>query len=202
MILEQLGLLITLCYVLILIFFTLRYRNILVLFILILTVIGLGSRSEARAPWLVLLSQINLGLLTYCLYDYMKSKQTLKTLTAVQHSQAILQAAEYAIIGVTLDGTINNWSASAQQLYGFTAAQMIGKNIDELTPEKYRGEYAKVISKVTKGSKVDGYRTRRLKANGQEITVEVTITPVFNADGDKVIAAASISREVQDDRAN
>ena len=50
------------------------------------------------------------------------------------HFSAIVNSSQDAIIGKTLDGIVTSWNPGAERLYGFTAAEMIGRPISNLTP--------------------------------------------------------------------
>ena len=57
---------------------------------------------------------------------------------AIEHTAARLAAIIYssmdAIVAKTLDGTITNWNPAAERLYGYSAPEMIGKNVTTLFP--------------------------------------------------------------------
>ena len=53
----------------------------------------------------------------------------------------IVNSSEDAILGATLEGIIASWNASAERLYGYTAAQMIGQRIDRLYRLSSRTNY-------------------------------------------------------------
>jgi diguanylate cyclase (GGDEF)-like protein/PAS domain S-box-containing protein len=47
---------------------------------------------------------------------------------------ALLDSAEEAILSVSLDGTIETWSAGAERVYGYTAKEMTGQSFNRLLP--------------------------------------------------------------------
>jgi PAS domain S-box-containing protein len=47
---------------------------------------------------------------------------------------ALLDSAEEAILSVSLDGTIETWSAGAERLYGYTTGEMTGQSLSRLLP--------------------------------------------------------------------
>jgi two-component system sensor kinase FixL len=55
--------------------------------------------------------------------------------------RALLDAAVDAIIVIDHKGRIEQFSVSAERIFGYTAAEVIGQNVDALMPEPYRAEH-------------------------------------------------------------
>src|SRR5205085_1571318 len=51
-----------------------------------------------------------------------------------QQVAAIVESSDDAIIGKTLDGIVTSWNPAAELLYGYSAADMIGRPISLLLP--------------------------------------------------------------------
>src|SRR6185503_3856507 len=49
-----------------------------------------------------------------------------------RHLSAIVESSDDAIIGIRLDGVIVTWNRGAERLYGYTAEEAMGNNIDML----------------------------------------------------------------------
>ena len=64
------------------------------------------------------------------------------------HFSAIVNSSQDAIIGKTLDGIITSWNPGAEHLYGYTAAEMIGKPISTLTPPDRADEIEALLARL------------------------------------------------------
>ena len=53
-----------------------------------------------------------------------------------------------AIITVSLDGIITSWNKGAEQIYGYSAEEILGKNASILAPDNLKGEIKKLIEKI------------------------------------------------------
>ena len=53
---------------------------------------------------------------------------------------AVVESSNDAIITKTLDGTITAWNRAAERLFGFTAAEAVGKSIDIIVPPDRHAE--------------------------------------------------------------
>ncbi|HEX8629022.1 MAG TPA: ATP-binding protein [Catenuloplanes sp.] len=119
---------------------------------------------------------------------------------AVQDVQlaSIVRSSHDAIVGMTGAGIITSCNEAGARLYGYTAAELIGKPADVLVPPDRRGDEAGVLERILAGDVVEGYRTERLRQDGSVITVQVTISPIV--DGATVLGAATIAHRVTDER--
>ena len=103
-----------------------------------------------------------------------------------------------AILSKTLDGVITSWNAGAEKLFGFSAAEAIGQPITLIIPEDRLHEEAEIIGKLRAGERVDRFETVRRRSDGEPVHIEVTISPVRNAEGE-IIGASKIARDIGED---
>ena len=111
---------------------------------------------------------------------------------------AIVAASDDAIIGATLDGVITDWNAAAERLFGFDAAQAVGKRVRELiVPGDREEEEREVDRKVAQGNRVGAFETLRRQRDGTLIDVSVTAAPILSGAGHCV----GVAKTVRDVRA-
>lgn len=108
---------------------------------------------------------------------------------------AIVESSEDAIVGKTLDGIINAWNPAAERLYGYTAAEVVGRPISTLMPEDRRNEMAEILGRIRRGERVEHFETTRLTKAGERVEVSMSVSPIKDAAGN-VIGAAKIAREI------
>jgi PAS domain S-box-containing protein len=109
---------------------------------------------------------------------------------------ALVESSEDAIISQTLDGVVTSWNPAAERLYGWSAAEALGRHIDFLVPPDKQEELAAVMALLRRGERVRHLDTVRLHREGARMDVSLTISPVRDADGRLV----GVSKIVQDAR--
>jgi len=81
---------------------------------------------------------------------------------AVQRLAAIVESSDDAIMTKSLDGTITTWNKGAERMFGYTAAEIIGKSVLTLIPEDLHSEEPSILSRIRDGARIDhieiGYR--------------------------------------------
>ena len=108
---------------------------------------------------------------------------------------AIIASTDDAIISKTLDSTITSWNSSAERMFGFSEAEMIGESIYKLIPADRHQEEPVILSRLKSGERVQHFETKRLTKDGRLIDVSVTVSPVKDGDG-KIIGLSKIARDI------
>ena len=108
---------------------------------------------------------------------------------------AIVESSGDAIIGKTLEGGITSWNRAAQLLFGYSAAEAIGHNVQMLIPPDRRNEEMDILTRLSRGELVPPFETRRLAKDGRLIDVLLTISPIRDAQG-RIVGASKIARDI------
>ena len=108
---------------------------------------------------------------------------------------AIVESSQDAIISKTLEGVIMSWNFGAEQMFGYTADEVVGQSITILIPPDRIDEERMILDRIRRGQHVEHYDTVRLTKDGRHIYVSLTISPVLDTSG-RVIGASKISRDI------
>ena len=115
------------------------------------------------------------------------------------HLAAIVESSADAIVGKDLNGVITSWNAGAERLFGYPAAEAIGRPIMMIIPAERRSEEENVLRRIRSGQRVEHFETVRRRKDGAEVDVSITVSPI--SDGAGVITGASkIARDIGDRR--
>lgn len=110
---------------------------------------------------------------------------------------AVVEGTEDAIITVDREGVITSWNLGAQSLLGYSAEEAIGVCMSSLIPADELPRQVEIMARVSGGDQIDHYETRRIRKDGAEIDLSLTISPLRGIDG-KVIGASKIARDITD----
>lgn len=110
---------------------------------------------------------------------------------------AIVSSSQDAIIGKTLDGIITDWNKAAEDIFGYSAMEMLGQPIDLLVPEDHVGEAQAILSRIKNGERIEHFETKRCHKSGELIDVSLTVSPVLDESG-HLIGASKIARNITD----
>lgn len=109
---------------------------------------------------------------------------------------AIIDSAHEAVIGRDLDGKIVSWNPAAERLYGYSAAEVIGRTLPEIfPPERISEELALVLGAVERGQSIGPFETERVTKDGRRITVELSASPIRDLSG-AVVGVSTIARDI------
>lgn len=114
---------------------------------------------------------------------------------AMSRLAAIVESSDDAIISKNLDGVIQTWNAAAERMFGYTAAEAIGKPVTMLMPPDRVDEESGILERIRRGERIDHEETVRKCKGGSLLDVSLTISPVKDGAGN-VVAAAKIARDI------
>jgi PAS domain S-box-containing protein len=120
-------------------------------------------------------------------------------LLAARMLAAIVESSEAAIIGKSLDGTIQSWNAAAERLFGYSAAHAVGRHISLVIPPDRMAEEGRIIASLAAGQRIEYLETERVRADGGRVLVSLTVSPIKD-DAGNVIGASKIVRDVTRER--
>jgi PAS domain S-box-containing protein len=122
-----------------------------------------------------------------------------QSLTANQRLAAIVESSDDAIIAKDLNGIITSWNGAAERIFGYTAAEMVGKPIAILAAPGHLDEMPEILSRIRQGRSVQHYETRRRRKDGGILDVSLTISPVRDSAGE-IIGASKIARDITEQK--
>jgi PAS domain S-box-containing protein len=110
---------------------------------------------------------------------------------------AIVESSDDAIIGKTLDGIIQFWNVGAERVFGYTAAEALGKSITLIIPSDRLDEEREILSRLRRGIRIDHFETVRLAKDGRLLDISLTVSPIRDAEG-HVVGASKVARDITD----
>jgi PAS domain S-box len=107
----------------------------------------------------------------------------------------IVNSSKDAIISGSLNSLISSWNRGAEKIYGYSANEMIGNPISNLMSSSEWKKFSKLEEEVKKGKSIGPYEAKRLKNDGTEMYVSVTLSPIKNYE-EKITGIAIIARDI------
>lgn len=113
---------------------------------------------------------------------------------------AIVNSSQDAIISKDLAGVVTSWNEGAEKLYGYTAAEAIGKRLPLLLRENLPDRWPLLIARMMQGEPIAQFDSSWTAKDGRQVEVSMTLSPVRASDG--AIAGASVmARDISERKA-
>lgn len=127
-----------------------------------------------------------------------------RDVTDVRRSQTLLarlgtivESSADAIMSIDLDGRILTWNSGAQAMYGYTAKEMVGRNVERLVPPGAPDDLPQIMGRLQRGEALANFETQRRRKDGSPITVNLSVSPLREGDS-QVTGVAIITRDVSE----
>ena len=116
-----------------------------------------------------------------------------------QRLAAIAASVEYAIVAETVDNVITDWNPGAEALFGFTAAEMIGRRMVELAPPGSEDPTPVLTTELLAGRRIAEFDVRRRTKDGRWIEIVVNLSAIRDSTG-RIIGISRLIRDVTERR--
>ena len=111
----------------------------------------------------------------------------------------ILESSGQPIDVIDLEGRILMWNPAAEALFGYPAAEIVGKTgVETIIPEDQREQRDQAVARALRGERMS-FETWRRRKDGALVPVRITTSPVRDADG-KVAARISIFQDLTEEK--
>ena len=135
--------------------------------------------------------------------EFVRANQELKSAVAergrvaerLSQLTSIVECSNDAIIMHTLDGTIASWNIGAENVYGYSANEVVGRPRSVLLPANQPDELPAILEMLKRGEKTELKETVHLGKGNVRIEVSEMLSAVKDASG-KVVGAVAIIRDV------
>ncbi|HTG08077.1 MAG TPA: PAS domain S-box protein [Bradyrhizobium sp.] len=112
---------------------------------------------------------------------------------------AAVESSNDAIVTKSLDGTITGWNPAAERVFGFTAAEAVGKGIHLIVPRDRLTEMHDMLRRIGRGENIEQHETVRLRKDGSPVEVSLSISPIKTASG-TIVGASKIARDITESK--
>jgi len=108
---------------------------------------------------------------------------------------AIVEGSGDAIVSRDAGRRIITWNAAAERLFGYTADEVFGRDIDFFVPPERINEVGETRALVEQGIGAKAFDTVRLSKDGRRVHVSLTPSPIHDAAG-RIVAVSLIMRDI------
>ncbi|MDT3722699.1 PAS domain S-box protein [Pseudomonas oryzihabitans] len=109
---------------------------------------------------------------------------------------AVVESSSDGIISKDLKGVVLSWNHAAEQLFGYSASEAVGRRLlDLVVPTELEHEEWSVLERIGRGEPVPHFETRRQHRDGRLIEVLVSVSPMRGRDG-RIIGASKTVRDI------
>jgi len=160
------------------------------------------SNDRIAGKWITVSGKPLIGLENFNLAGLVVFKDITKRKVqeiAAQELAAIVENSDDAIVGKTIDGTIQSWNDGAKAIFGFDADEIIGLHVSTLIPPDKHCEEEEIIERLKRGERIHHFETVRLTKGGRRVDVSLTVSPIKDSSG-RVIGASKTARDITERR--
>ena len=118
----------------------------------------------------------------------------------LRHVQLVVDHSRDAIITKTTRGVVLTWNRGASDVFGYSAADMVGQPITRLFRPQDLHEEADILRRVLAGESVPSAEAVRLRKDGSEVHVSASVSPIRD-DAGHIVGISNVAQDISDRKA-
>lgn len=136
---------------------------------------------------------IGIGVVVFDITERKKAEEARRQLAT------IVEGSGDAIFGVTGDGIVTSWNVAAEGLFGYAAAEIIGRPVAVFAPEGRVAQDEEIRVRLNAGGPAEHLETTRRRKDGSQVDVLMTASPATDEVG-KVVGLSVIAHDITERR--
>lgn len=109
----------------------------------------------------------------------------------------IVESSDDAIIGESLSGTILSWNKAAERMYGYSFAEVKGKNASIIIPAHKEQEMLELYKRIKRGEHIEHFETEHCRKDGSCMDISLSISPLKD-DRYGIVGFSAIARDISE----
>lgn len=144
-----------------------------------------------------LLDDPDIGAILFNYRDITRRKKAEETARCLA---AFLACPDYAMITLDRDGAILDWNTGAELALGYSADEMVGRNLSALIHPDSREREAAMLAKAAQGEKIPQYASTRIHRDGRPVEMRVSLSPISAGQEDALVEISHLAAPKHDSR--
>jgi PAS domain S-box-containing protein len=112
---------------------------------------------------------------------------------------AAVESSNDSVVTYSLEGEITGWNPAAERLYGYAAAETVGRNVRFLVPPDRSDETQDILRRTARGETVEPFETVRMRKDGGAVEVSLSVSPIKAPSG-TIIGASTTARDITESK--
>jgi PAS domain S-box-containing protein len=108
---------------------------------------------------------------------------------------SIIESSHDAVFSLDLDGLVTSWNSGAERIYGYAAAEIVGRHSDLLLPAGQRSDVHIIMATLALGVGMNEYQAQGVRKDGTAITVMVTLASIADKTG-TITGLSAVVRDI------
>lgn len=132
--------------------------------------------------------------------DQTREREAERALRETEEAQrAMIDCSPLALYSFDVEGRILKWNRSAEKIFGWTEAEVVGKPVPNV-PEDDRGTFTALVEKVMSGETIRGIEVTRRRKDGSPVEVRINAAPIRD-DAGRIVAVMGAVEDVTEKKA-
>lgn len=106
----------------------------------------------------------------------------------------IVKSSNDAIIGLNLNGTVISWNRAAEDIFEYSANEILGKSILLIVPKGREKEIEIELENIKNNISIKNFETVRINKSGKKVDVSISLSPIKH--DNKIFSASVITRDI------
>lgn len=164
------------------------------------TSVAPGDASQSSSPWLVAGIAVTVAAISLLVVLLSMVLRLRAVNTELRYLKSVVVDSHDAIITKTIDGVVMTWNQGATRIFGYSAEEMVGQPITRLFRSSDLHTEEDLLRRVMDGQSVPNAEAVRLRKDGREVHLSVSVSPIRDEAG-RIVGASKVAQDISDRKA-